>query len=118
MKLRMFIGLVATAFTMLASDINGKWTASMEGPNGQTREMTYNFKTDGDKTTGMVVTQRGERPLEDVKVTGETLTWSQTMNRDGESRKSTYTGMVAGDEIKVKMKAGDMEREFTMKRAK
>lgn len=118
MKLRTLACLVATAVTMLAADINGKWTATVQGRNGNTREVTYNLKADGSKLTGTQSTQQGERELENGKIDGDTISWSQTMNFQGESRTMNYTGKVQGDTINVKMKAGEMEREFVMKRAK
>ncbi len=118
MKLRMFAGLVATALTMFAADIAGKWTATMPGRDGQTREVAYTFKSEGGTVTGTTQGRQGERPLENLKVDGDNISWSQTMNMGGESRTMNYTGKIAGEEIKVKMKAGEMEREFTMKKAK
>ncbi len=118
MKVRTLACLVASALTMLAADINGKWTATVQGRNGNTREVTYNLKADGTKLTGTQSTQQGEREIEDGKVDGHTITWSQTMNFQGESRTMNYTGKVEGDVIKVTMKAGEMERQFEMKRAK
>jgi hypothetical protein len=114
----MFVGLVATALTMLAADINGKWTATMQGRNGQSREVTYTFTGEGAATKGVVTAQQGERPLENLKVDGDNISWSQTMNFGGQSRTMNYEGKISGDSIKVKMKAGEMEREFEMKRAK
>ena len=118
MKLRTLACLVATAVTMLAADINGKWTATMQGRNGNSREVTYNLKADGSKLTGTMTTPMGEREIENGKIDGDTVSWSQTMNFQGESRTMNYTGKVEGDVIKVTMKAGDMERQFDMKRAK
>ena len=118
MKFRMLACLLATAVSMLAADVNGKWTATMQGRNGNSREVTYNLKVDGDKLTGTQSTPMGDRQLENGKVEGDTVSWTQTMNFQGESRTATYTGKVDGDTIHAKMKAGEMEREFEMKRAK
>src|SRR3954454_19424672 len=107
MKLRTLACLVATAVTMLAADINGKWTATVQGRNGNSREVTYNLKADGDKLTGTTTTPMGERQLDNGKISGDTVSWSQTMNMQGESRTVNYTGKVEGDVIKVTMKAGD-----------
>ena len=118
MKLRMFVCLVVSAVSMLAADLTGKWTATMAGRNGQSREVVYNLKADGAKLTGTQVTPMGELQLDKGKVDGDTISWEQTMNMRGESRTMTFTGTVAGDEIKVVRKAGDMTSEFVMKRAK
>jgi len=118
MKLRTLACLLATAVAMLAADIDGKWTATVQGRNGNSREVTYTLKADGDKLTGTQTTPMGERQLENGKIEGDTVSWSQTMNFQGESRTMNYTGKIQGDTINVKMKAGEMEREFVMKRAK
>src|SRR3954466_10734493 len=98
MKLRSiaiaFLTFALAAVTMLAADVTGKWTATVQGRNGNTREVTYNLKADGDKLTGTTSTQQGERPIENGKVSGDTISWSQTMNSGGESRTINYTGKV------------------------
>jgi len=122
MKLRSiaiaFLTFALAAVTMLAADVNGKWTATVQGRNGNSREVTYNLKADGSKLTGTTSTPQGEREIENGKIDGDTVSWSQTMNFGGESRTLNYTGKVAGDEIKVTMTGGQMSREFVMKKAK
>jgi len=122
MKLRTFVlALVTfalTAITLFAADVTGKWTATVQGRNGNSREVTYNLKADGNKLTGTTSTPQGEREIENGKVDGDTVSWSQTMNFGGESRTLNYTGKMAGDEIKVTMSGGQASREFVMKRAK
>lgn len=110
----------AMAVQMFAADINGKWTAAMQGRNGQSREMTYNLKTDGGKLTGTVSSPMGEREIEEGKVDGDNISFAMTMNMQGESRKMLYTGKVEGDEIRMTMKVdgADFSRDFVAKRAK
>jgi hypothetical protein len=98
-----------------AADINGKWTAQVPGREGQTREATFTFKVEGDKLTGSMGGGQGDRPLVDGKVTGDTITFAVESQRG----KQTYTGTVAGDEIKFKqMRQQGEPREFVAKRAK
>lgn len=110
----------AMAVQMFAADVTGKWTAAMQGRNGQSREMTYNLKADSGKLTGTISTPMGEREIENGKVEGDNISFSMTMNMQGESRKMVYTGKVEGDEIRMTMKVdgADFSRDFVAKRAK
>jgi len=109
--------MALAAVTMLAADVTGKWTGQVQGRNGNARDVTYTLKADGDKLTGSTTTQQGDREIENGKISGDTVSWSQTMNFGGESRTLNYTGKIAGDEMKVTMSGGQMSREFTLKRA-
>jgi hypothetical protein len=97
----------ATLFAAAASaaDVTGKWVAQMPGPGGQTREVTFNLKADGDKLTGTVTTPRGESEISDGKVEGDHISFTQTFEFNGNSMKILYDGKVNGDQI-----------EFTRKR--
>ena len=115
------IGLLA--LTALAADVSGKWTASMPGRGGQTREATFTFKADGNTLTGTVSGFRGEMPISDGKIEGDQISFTQTMEFNGNSIKLLYKGTVAGDEIKfTRTRAGGegnqgRTQEFTAKRA-
>jgi hypothetical protein len=105
------------ATTLLAADITGKWTAEVEGRNGQKRTQTFDLKADGDKVTGTMVGMGGrETKLEDGKISGDTITFSVTMEFNGNTRKIDYTGKVVGDTINFKAGQGERAREFTAKR--
>jgi hypothetical protein len=106
------LALSAVAF---AADVTGKWTAQIPARGGETRESTITLKAEGEKLTGTMSSQQGERPISDGKVTGDTISFSVETQRG----KQTYTGAVAGDEIKFKREGGQGQaREFTAKRAK
>ena len=111
-------GLLAVA--ALAADITGKWTAQMPGRNGQTREATFNFKVDGNTLTGTVSGARGETPISDGKIDGDQVSFSQTMEFNGNSVKLIYKGTVSGDSIKFTRTRDGGEgqpQEFMAKRA-
>ena len=110
-------GLLAVA--ALAADVSGKWTAQVPGRNGQTREMTFNLKADGGTLTGTVSGRQGDTPISDGKIEGDQISFSQTMEFNGNSMKFLYKGTVSGDEIKF-MRSRDggegSPQEFTAKR--
>ena len=101
----------------LAANVDGKWTAQVPGRQGNTQEMTFNLKADGDKLTGTVATPRGEMPIQEGKVDGDNISFSQTLEFGGQSRKIMYKGKVSGDTIEFTRGMGEREAKFTAKRA-
>jgi hypothetical protein len=104
-------------FVAPAADISGKWKASFTTPDGQQRENTFDFKVDGDKLTGTVSSALGEVPIQDGKIGGDNISFSVTRNFGGNEVKILYKGKVSGDEIKLKVEAGERSFEMTAKRA-
>jgi hypothetical protein len=118
--------MVTSAF---AADVDGKWTASMPGRQGNSQEVTFNFKADGDKLTGTMSNPRGEMEIKDGKVEGDNISFTRTFERGGNSMTILYKGKVSGDTIDftVSMQGGgggDAKgggrggQQFTAKRVK
>ena len=95
-----------------AADVTGKWKASIEGPDGQ-MEVTFNFKQDGAKITGSVLSPMGEMPISEGKLEGEAITFTVATDQF----KVVHEGTVSGDEMKLKADIGDHKMEMTAKRA-
>lgn len=114
MNFRTLMLLAATTLTVaFGADITGKWTATVPGRNGE-QQTTFNFKQEGEVVTGTVAGPQGERPIADGKVAGDTVTFAVESQRG----KQSYTGAIAGKEIKFKREAGQgPAREFTAKKA-
>ena len=110
--------LLALTIGALAADVSGKWVAQVPGRNGQARETTFTFKVDGDTLTGTVSGRQNDTAISEGKVSGDTVTFTVTMERGGNTVKQSYTGKVSGDEIKFKREGGQgAATEFTAKRA-
>ena len=106
------------AITALAADLNGKWKATVETPRG-TQEITFNFHVDGPTLTGKVTTPRGESDITDGKIDGDNVSFTQTVNFNGNDMKINYTGKIDGDNIKFTRTVGDRPAiEFTATRQK
>ena len=100
-KLALAVLLFAFAsVTALAADFNGKWTAEMQGRDGNMQTITFQFQVSGATLTGKVTTQRGESDITNGKVEGNTITFDQVMNMNGNSMTITYKGVAEGDTIK------------------
>ncbi|MCX6637247.1 MAG: hypothetical protein NT090_19500, partial [Acidobacteria bacterium] len=64
MRIRAFawsVVLIAMLSTVAwAADINGKWKADYQSPDGEARTTTFTFKVDGEKLTGTATSREGE----------------------------------------------------------
>jgi hypothetical protein len=90
------------------ADPSGKWTWSVQTPNGETRETTATFKLEGGNVTGTISGRNGnETPIENGKLAGDELSFSVTRERNGNKFTTKYHGKLSSDSIKGKM---DFER--------
>ena len=111
------LGLVCFAFLASAADVTGKYTAEVPGRNGNTPN-TFTFKVAGDKVEGSVSNARGDTPIADGKLSGDTLTFVVVLSFNGNEFKSTYTGKVKGDSIDFSVDRGRGDPiTFTAKKA-
>jgi hypothetical protein len=113
-----FLFVTLAAVTAFAADLTGKWSATVETPRG-TQNITFDFHVDGATLTGKITTQRGDSDITDGKIDGDNLSFTQTVNFNGNDMKINYTGKVDGDSIKFTRTVGDRPAvEFTATRAK
>ena len=121
MILRSIACTLALAGALLAANVTGKWTATVPGRDGQTREVTYNLKADGNTLTGTIPGRGGQEiQITDGKIEGDTITFKTKMEFNGNTMVMNYTGKVEGDTIKFTQKREGGEqppREYTAKRA-
>jgi hypothetical protein len=98
-----------------AADVTGTWKGSMDTPNGS-REVTFNFKTDGDKLTGTISGRQGDVPIQDGKITGEEVSFVVVRNFNGNEFKMQYKGKVSGNEMKLDVSVGERSFQMTLKK--
>ena len=106
----------ASAFA--ASDVTGTWTTSMAGPNGDSMQITFNFKQDGAKLTGTVLGPQGDPiAISEGKVDSDKIFF--IVNFNGITIK--HDGIVTGDTIKLTTKSDTADfpgGDMTLTRAK
>ena len=114
-----FVFFLLASVGAMAADYNGKWSANVETPRG-TQAITFDFHVDGAKLTGTVTSPRGESEISDGKIDGDSITFTQTVNFNGNEFKINYSGKADGaDTIKFTRQAGDRPAlEFSATRAK
>ena len=112
---------VSALFTLLAAaaDVTGKWVAQVPGRDNQTREVVYKFKAEGASLTGSMSGPQGaDVAISDGKIDGDNIAFSVKLEFNGNSIVRNYTGVVSGDEIKMKSQTQRGAQEFVAKRAK
>lgn len=109
--------LALFSMTASAADVTGNWKGTAETPNG-TVERTFDFKQDGMKLTGETTSQMmGKSIITDGKVEGDSVTFTITVQFQGEEMKLNYKGKVSGSEIKFAVDGpGGLSVEYTAKK--
>ena len=120
--LRIILGGCLAAALVFAADVTGKWTAEMQGRNGNTMTVTMNLKADGSKLTGTVSGRAGDTDISDGTVEGDNVAFKVVREFNGNKITSNYKGKLSGDTIHftVTSEGGNMNmpaREFDAKRA-
>jgi hypothetical protein len=101
-----------------AADVSGTWVGMLTFGDNQFN-LTYIFKQDGDKLTGVVNGPNGDLPLSDGKVTGDKLSFTITVEVNGNPAKFTSEGTIHGEEIALTTKGGAFgSGSMTLKRSK
>lgn len=115
------LALVALAVTASAADISGNWKGTAQTPNGTT-ERTFNFKVDGNKLTGDTTSDIfGKSTIEDGKIDGDSVSFTITVEFQGNQGKVNYTGKVKGDDeidFHVEIPAFNQSVDYVAKRVK
>ena len=108
------------------TSVVGKWKAEFDTQIGTqigTQRYLYTLRQEGAALTGAANAEVGGEKrdvvLHDVKVNRDTLTFTETIEFQGNTIPVTYTGIVAGDQIAFTRKVGDFATEtFVAKREK
>lgn len=112
--------LALTVSAARAADVTGNWNAEMTSPDGNSMQLAFTFKQDGDKLTGSVQVPQGDAiDISNGKVDGSKITFDVTFNGMTIHHEGTVND--AGDEIEMTTKSdsGDFPGgKMTLKRAK
>lgn len=92
--------LLMLGVIVFAAGVDGKWTGQVQGPQGM-MDVTFVFKSDGEKLTGTYSNTMGEAAISDGTIKGDALAFKVTREFNGNKFTLKYTGKLAGDEIKL-----------------
>ena len=125
MKRRMLgaLAVLATALMVTsarAADVTGNWTAEMTTPDGNSFQIAFTLKQDGNALTGTVQGPQGDAiDISNGKVDGSKISFDVSFNGMTISHEGTVNE--AGDEIEMTTKSDSADfpgGKMTLKRTK
>jgi hypothetical protein len=110
------LGLLLLAVPASAADVDGKWTGSLDTPNG-TFPVIFVFKAEGSTLTGSTGPTGVEVPIKKGKIDGNQISFDLDVDFGGMSFTFSYTGVVSPTEIKLRFEIMGMPFEYVVKKA-
>ncbi len=112
--------LAITSLAAFGANIDGKWTAEVEGRGG-TQTQTLVLRSSGDKLTGTMEGGRGGAvEISEGMLHGNDVMFKVVREFNGNKFEQNYKGTLSGDELKLTVEAaggrGKGPREITFKR--
>ncbi len=93
--------LLLAASAAFAADVDGKWSGSLDTPNGPV-QVSFLFKADGTTLTGTTTGPDGNSiALKNGKVDGDKISFSFDVSFGADPTTFNYTGVVNGNELKL-----------------
>ena len=97
-----------------AADIAGQWRAEFDTQIGL-QKYVFTFQTDGEKLTGKAASEVGERKreadLKEGKISGDTVTFVEPFEFQGNELRIRYTGKIGAQGIAFTREVGDFAKE-------
>jgi enterochelin esterase-like enzyme len=108
------LSLTALPRLVFATDVTGTWKSEFDSQIG-VQKYTYTLKQDGTNVTGKanseVNDQKREAELTEGRVNGDSISFVEMLNFQGNDLRITYTGKVFTNEMKLLREVGDFAKE-------
>jgi enterochelin esterase-like enzyme len=96
-----------------AADVAGVWHAQFEGPRGL-QTYRFSFQTDGERLTGKMMAesngQQRQTEIREGKIQGDTLTFVEVIDFQGNPVRIRYSGKIGANEITFTREVDDRFR--------
>lgn len=109
--------LLLTGFAY-GADVDGKWTGSVAGMDGNDMKIDFTFKADGKTLTGLHIMNDQETAIKDGKIDGKNISFSVALDFGGQETKIEHKGVVSADQIKMTYDLMGQPGEILLKKAK
>ena len=122
MKLSLFSVLALCLFLVSAApasaaDVDGKWSGSIDAPNGPVN-IAFTFKADAATLTGSTTGPDGmEVALKEGKIDGNNLSFKVTLDFGGMPLELSYKGVMNGKDMKLTIDFMGMPIDVNVKKA-
>ena len=105
MKRLLVFGLtvLVTQFAWAAENITGKWSVTSHGPSGDARETSLYLTQQADSVTGYLFSRGNNQPIQDGKISGDTVSFAIVHDDFGEQHTSQYSGKLDGGSLILQM---------------
>ena len=115
--MKLLLTAILLAAPLLAADIDGKWTGSIDGPGGAI-QVVYNLKAEGATLTGNTVGPDGmELKIADGKIDGNNVSFTLNLDFGAGPVAMPIKGVLSGSDLKLTMDFGGMPFEFSLKKS-
>ena len=112
----LLLPLVGLPLLAATPGVDGRWIGTVTTRSGDTVDLEFNFKTEGEKLTGTVAVLLDNpqpSPISDGKIKGNSLSFT------AERPRGRFNGTINGDQIDMTVIRGEEDTlRFTMKRSK
>ena len=103
------------------ADVTGQWIAQIKSADGGVVETTFDFKVVGDKLTGTMSNQFGERQISEGKISGDDISFLMHIEFERNQINYVYKGKVSANVIRFtreRLRGGNsyLEAKFIAKR--
>lgn len=98
--LALFGLLALTCWAAVAADIDGTWTAQVEGANGKVTE-TLKLQARGNQLTGTMHRRGTPREISEGTMNGNLVSFKVVRDRKGKSITQQYKGTISGGVLKL-----------------
>jgi hypothetical protein len=116
-RFAILLALVLCAAPAFAADVDGKWSGSLNTPNGDVN-IAFTFKADGTALTGTTTGPDGAQvAIKNGKIDGDKLTFVVSIDFGGMPVDINYSGVLKGGEIAMTLDFAGMPFTFTVKKA-
>lgn len=95
-----------------SAGVSGRWMLNVNSPNGAV-ESTLSLTQAGDSLTGEIQTPFGPASISSGRIDGNNVTFTYTLNVQGQQMEITTRGKIEGNSISGTMEAGGMSFDFT-----
>ena len=111
-------GVLLLAGFAFGAEIDGKWTGSIAGMDGNNMTIGFTFRADGTTLTGVHIVNGQETAIKDGKIEGNSISFTVTLDLGGQQTKIPHKGVISGDQIKMTYEMMGQPGEILLKKAK
>jgi len=120
MLVRLFgLSMLLSATAVMGADLSGRWEGSIPTHGDETRDVSIQLKQQGAVLSGTLSVADITASVQDGKVDGDKLSFSITVDYNGDSVKVLFEGAASGAELKLtrEIVGRGGKQAFTVKRA-